>query len=52
MAQSPTRVIAAHVPIEMAEKIDELTANYDLSRGWWEEAYACFREALLRAVFY
>lgn len=34
MGQSPTRVITAHVPIEMAEKIDELAANYDRSRGW------------------
>ncbi|MFC0228807.1 CopG family ribbon-helix-helix protein [Serratia aquatilis] len=34
MAQSPTRVITAHIPVEMAEKIDELAANYDRSRGW------------------
>ncbi|MDQ9125358.1 ribbon-helix-helix domain-containing protein [Serratia fonticola] len=34
MGQSPTRVITAHVPVEMAEKIDELAANYDRSRGW------------------
>ncbi|OMQ18944.1 CopG family ribbon-helix-helix protein [Serratia oryzae] len=34
MGQSPTRVITAHVPIEMAEKIDEMAANYDRSRGW------------------
>ncbi|AMH02247.1 ribbon-helix-helix protein, CopG family [Serratia liquefaciens] len=29
-----TRVITAHIPVEMAEKIDELAANYDRSRGW------------------
>ncbi len=34
MGQSPTRVITAHVPIEMAEKIDKLAANYDRARGW------------------
>lgn len=34
MGQSPTRVITAHVPVEIAEKIDELAANYDRSRGW------------------
>ncbi|NTZ36250.1 ribbon-helix-helix protein, CopG family [Enterobacter sp. JMULE2] len=34
MGQSPTRVITAHVPVEMAEKLDELAANYDRSRGW------------------
>lgn len=34
MGQSPTRVITTHVPVEMAEKIDELAVNYDRSRGW------------------
>lgn len=34
MGHSPTRVITAHVPVGMAEKIDELAANYDRSRGW------------------
>ncbi|HEJ9055929.1 MULTISPECIES: CopG family ribbon-helix-helix protein [Serratia] len=34
MGQSVTRVITAHIPVEMAEKIDELAANYDRSRGW------------------
>ncbi|AYN29451.1 ribbon-helix-helix protein, CopG family [Buttiauxella sp. 3AFRM03] len=34
MGQSQTRVITAHIPVEMAEKIDELAANYDRSRGW------------------
>lgn len=26
--------VTAHSPIEMAEKIDELDANYDRSHGW------------------
>lgn len=34
MGQSVTRVITAHIPVEMAEKIDELAANHDRSRGW------------------
>ncbi|KLP46323.1 CopG family ribbon-helix-helix protein [Enterobacter ludwigii] len=34
MKTSQTRVITAHVPAEMAEKIDEMAANYDRSRGW------------------
>lgn len=34
MGQTQTRVITAHIPVEMAEKIDELAANYNRSRGW------------------
>ncbi|WP_338559873.1 ribbon-helix-helix domain-containing protein [Erwinia sp. E_sp_B01_3] len=34
MGQPLTRVITAHVPIEMAEKLDEMAAAYDRSRGW------------------
>lgn len=34
MKTSLTRVITAHVPAEMAEKIDEMAASYDRSRGW------------------
>ncbi|MEL4015304.1 CopG family ribbon-helix-helix protein [Dryocola clanedunensis] len=34
MKPSPTRVITAHIPVEMAERIDELAASYDRSRGW------------------
>lgn len=34
MGQSPTRIITTHVPVEMAEKLDELAANYDSSCGW------------------
>ena len=29
-----TRVLTAHVPIHMAEKIDQLTEELDRSRGW------------------
>lgn len=29
-----TRVLTAHVPIIMAEKLDQLTEQLDRSRGW------------------
>lgn len=29
-----SRVMTAHVPVEMAEKVDELAARLDRSRGW------------------
>lgn len=29
-----SRVMTAHVPVEMAEKIDELAERLDRSRGW------------------
>ncbi len=29
-----TRVLTAHVPVEMAEKVDELAALMDRPRGW------------------
>ena len=29
-----SRVMTAHVPVEMAEKIDELAQRLDRSRGW------------------
>jgi predicted transcriptional regulator len=45
MGQSPTRIITAHVPVEMAEKLDELAVNYDSSRGWIvKQAIAAFIE--------
>ncbi|WLS79111.1 ribbon-helix-helix domain-containing protein [Erwinia pyri] len=34
MGQSQTRVITAHIPVEMAEKLDAMATNYDRSRGW------------------
>lgn len=45
MGQSPTRIITAHVPVEMAEKLDELAADYDHSCGWIvKQALAAFIE--------
>lgn len=29
-----TRVITAHVPVEMAEQVDKYAAELDRSRGW------------------
>ncbi|HVV93666.1 MAG TPA: ribbon-helix-helix domain-containing protein [Hyphomicrobiales bacterium] len=29
-----TRVLTAHVPLPLAEKVDELAARLDRSRGW------------------
>lgn len=29
-----TKVLTAHVPIELAEKVDELAARLERSRGW------------------
>ncbi len=29
-----TKVLTAHVPISLAEKVDELTARLERSRGW------------------
>lgn len=37
MGQSNTRVVTAHLPIEMAEKLDLLATSYDRSRGGGEE---------------
>ena len=34
MGQSQTRVITAHIPVEMAEKLDAMASSYDRSRGW------------------
>lgn len=34
MANTETRVITAHVSLPMAEKIDELAARLERSRGW------------------
>lgn len=54
-----SRVMTAHVPVEMAEKIDELAERLDRSRGWiikqalanWiadeEERYRMAREGLV-----
>lgn len=34
MAQTDTKVLTAHVPLLLAEKIDQLAAKLDRSRGW------------------
>jgi predicted transcriptional regulator len=34
MAKTETRVLTAHVPIPMAEKVDELSDRLERSRGW------------------
>jgi predicted transcriptional regulator len=34
MAQAKTKVLTTHVPITMAEKIDQMAARLERSRGW------------------
>jgi predicted transcriptional regulator len=34
MAQVKTKVLTAHVPITMAEKVDKMASRLDRSRGW------------------
>ena len=34
MAQVETRVLTAHVPLPLAEKVDQLAARLERSRGW------------------
>lgn len=34
MSDVNTRVITAHVPLPLAEQVDELAARLDRSRGW------------------
>ncbi len=34
MSDSTTRVLTAHVPLELAEKVDQLAGRLDRSRGW------------------
>lgn len=34
MANAATKVLTAHVPLPLAEKIDQLAARLDRSRGW------------------
>ena len=34
MAKTDTRVLTAHVPILLAEKVDQLAARLERSRGW------------------
>jgi predicted transcriptional regulator len=34
MAQVETKVLTAHVPLPLAEKIDQMAARLERSRGW------------------
>ncbi len=34
MAQIETRVLTAHVPLQLAEKVDQLASQLDRSRSW------------------
>lgn len=34
MAQIETKVMTAHVPLPLAEKVDQMAARLDRSRGW------------------
>lgn len=34
MARTETKVLTAHVPLPLAEKVDELAARLERSRGW------------------
>lgn len=34
MAQTETKVLTAHIPLPLVEKIDQLAARLERSRGW------------------
>ncbi|MDP3843065.1 MAG: ribbon-helix-helix domain-containing protein [Oxalobacteraceae bacterium] len=34
MAQTDTKVLTAHIPLPLAEKVDQLAARLERSRGW------------------
>ena len=34
MAHAETKVLTAHIPLPLAEKIDQFAARLDRSRGW------------------
>ena len=34
MAQTDTKVLTAHVPLALAEKVDQIAARLERSRGW------------------
>ncbi len=34
MAQTETKVLTAHIPLPLAEKIDQLATRLERSRGW------------------
>ena len=34
MAQTKTKVLTAHVPLQMAEKVDQMATRLERPRGW------------------
>ena len=34
MAQTETKVLTAHIPILLAERVDQMAARLERSRGW------------------
>ena len=34
MTQAPTKVLTAHVPLPLANKVDQMAARLERSRGW------------------
>jgi predicted transcriptional regulator len=53
MPSADTRVMTAHVPVPLAEQVDELAIRMDRSRGWIvKQALAAFveREELRRRM--
>ncbi len=34
MAQTKTKVLTTHVPLQLAEKVDQMAARLERSRGW------------------
>ena len=34
MSQTKTKVLTAHVPLPLAEKVDQMAARLERSRGW------------------
>lgn len=45
MATPETRVMTAHVPLPLAEQVDQLAAKLDRSRGWvLKQALAAYVE--------
>lgn len=34
MAQAATKVLTAHIPLPLAEKVDQMAARLERSRGW------------------
>jgi predicted transcriptional regulator len=34
MTQATTKVLTAHVPLSLADKVDQLSARLERSRGW------------------